>query len=217
MRDVIDQRAWRDAYLAELDRYASETSDRVVTSVFFGGGTPSLMPVDTMTRIIRRIGDDWTLAEDIEITAEANPSSAEIEVFQGFKDAGINRLSLGVQSFDDRQLAVLGRLHSAGEAIKAIAASQTIFQRTSFDLIYARPGQTAGAWRQELARALDMAVGHLSLYQLTIEPGTDFHRLRVPAAEEGLAEQLFDITQEMTEFSGLPGYEISNHARAGDE
>ena len=215
--ETIDQAAWADAYLAELDRYAEETTGRTVTSVFFGGGTPSLMTAGTVRAVLGRIEDNWQVSEDLEATAEANPSSAEMEQFEAFREAGVNRLSLGMQSLEDEALIFLGRRHSVAEAIRAASEAVQVFDRYSLDFIYARPGQTAAAWREELARILELAGDHVSLYQLTIEPGTQFHKDRVPAAGEEVAAELFEITQEMSSDAGLPAYEISNHARPGEE
>ena len=217
----IDQEKWRNAYLAELNHYASDTADRAVTSVFFGGGTPSLMDKTTVAAVIDRIAALWPVSPELEITAEANPSSAEVAVFEGFNAAGVNRLSIGAQSFNDRTLSFLGRLHGAEEAKNTLEAASRIFDRVSFDLIYAHPGQSAENWRQELIDSLQFAselnIGHVSLYQLTIEPGTNFHRDRMAPADDEKGGQLFEITQEITEKNGYPAYEISNHAWPGQE
>lgn len=213
----VEHAAWADAYARELARYAQESAGRTVTSVFFGGGTPTLMKADTVARVLDAIARHWTLASDIEITAEANPSSAEIALFRDFKAAGVNRLSLGVQSLEPAALAFLGRRHDVAAALRAIDESQEVFARTSFDLIYARPDQTPAGWEAELARALSLAGEHLSVYQLTIEPGTEFRRRRVMPAEGDLAATLYEITQSMLGAAGLPAYEISNHARPGAE
>jgi len=215
--ETIDHTPWADAYLAELDRYAEETTGRTVTSVFFGGGTPSLMTAGTVGAVLGRIKDNWQVSEDLEATAEANPSSAEMAQFEAFREAGVNRLSLGMQSLEDEALIFLGRRHSVAEAIRAASEAVQVFDRYSLDFIYARPGQTAAAWREELARILELAGDHLSLYQLTIEPGTQFHKDRVSAAGEEVAVELYEITQEMSSDAGLPAYEISNHARPGEE
>jgi len=175
VRERHDEAGWRAALLAELDHYASLTPGRTVTSIFFGGGTPSLMAPATAQAVIERIAARWPLASDAEITLEANPNSAEAARFAGFRGAGVNRVSIGVQALDDAALRFLGRGHDAGEARAAIAAAQKSFERYSFDLIYARPGQTLAGWRAELDEALALAGDHLSLYQLTIEPGTAFH------------------------------------------
>lgn len=192
-----------------------------VTSVFFGGGTPSLMKPETVAAIIERISALWGIAGNAEITLEANPGSVEAGRFAGYKAAGVNRASLGVQSLDERELSRLGRIHSVAEAVAALAIAQRTFARVSIDLIYARPWQSAEAWRAELGRALELGTRHLSLYQLTIEPGTAYERLHaagrlvVPDGEAALA--LYEITQEMTEARGLSAYEISNHAAPGEE
>jgi oxygen-independent coproporphyrinogen-3 oxidase len=175
------------------------------------------MKPTTMQAILDAIAGAWTVAPDVEITAEANPSSAEIETFRAFRSAGVNRLSLGVQSFDPAALKFLGRRHDAGQALRAIAESQKIFARTSFDLIYARPDQTRETWRAELERALSLAAEHLSVYQLTIEPGTEFRRRKIQPAPEGPAAEMYELTHEMMTAAGLPAYEISNHARPGAE
>jgi oxygen-independent coproporphyrinogen-3 oxidase len=221
VRETVDQARWRRALVAELDHYAGETPGRRVTSVFFGGGTPSLMPPETVAAAIARIGERWTLAPDAEITLEANPTSAEAERFSAYREAGVNRLSLGVQALDDAALRFLGRRHDAAEALAALEAARGAVSRLSFDLIYARPGQTPAAWREELRRAVALGSGHLSVYQLTIEPGTAFHaarrrgELRPPGEAAGAA--LYETTQEVLEDAGLPAYEVSNHARPGDE
>ena len=219
--DRIDQEKWRNAYLVELNHYANETSESAVSSVFFGGGTPSLMAAETVAAVIERIRSLWPVSEDLEITVEANPSSAEAALFEDFRRAGVNRLSLGAQSFNDRTLAFLGRLHRADDAKKAIEAVVKTFDRVSFDLIYAQPGQTAETWRRELTDSLrfasELEIGHVSLYQLTIEPGTEFHRNRVDPADEETGSQLYEITQEIADGNGYPAYEISNHARPGQE
>ena len=221
VRERIDEDAWRAALLAELDHYAAETRGRTVTSIFFGGGTPSLMAPETVGAVLDRIASHWPLADDVEITLEANPNSAERARFTSLRAAGVNRLSLGVQALDDASLKFLGRAHDAGEARTAIAAAAAIFQRYSFDLIYARPGQSLAAWRAELREAVALAGDHLSVYQLTIEPGTAFHtlasrgELRVP--DEDDATELYEATQAILEAAGLPAYEVSNHARPGGE
>ncbi|HEX2113666.1 MAG TPA: radical SAM family heme chaperone HemW [Alphaproteobacteria bacterium] len=218
VRARIDEEGWRAALLSELDHFAAATRGRTVTSVFFGGGTPSLMAPATAQAVIERIARNWSLPRDAEITLEANPNSAERARFADFQSAGINRLSIGVQALDDVALKMLGRAHDQSEARAAIAAA-SVFTRYSFDLIYARPGQSVAAWRRELREALLLAGDHLSLYQLTIEPGTAFHAqhargdLRVP--DEAVGEALYDVTQELLEAAGLPAYEVSNHARPG--
>ncbi|HMA50203.1 MAG TPA: radical SAM family heme chaperone HemW [Magnetospirillaceae bacterium] len=217
----IDQTAWREALLRELDEGAERTQGRTVTSVFFGGGTPSLMDPATTAALIERIGQRWSLADDIEITLEANPGTVDAERFREIRGAGVNRLSMGLQALDDSQLKFLGRVHDSAQAIRAVELARAIFPRISFDLIYARPGQSLESWRAELQRAIAMAADHLSLYQLTIEPGTAFHPMAARGdfvmPDDDHAAALFDLTQEVTEAAGLPAYEISNHARPGAE
>jgi oxygen-independent coproporphyrinogen-3 oxidase len=207
--------------LRELDEGADRTVGRTVTSVFFGGGTPSLMDPATTGALIDRIHQRWKIARDIEITLEANPGTVDSERFKEIRAAGVNRLSMGLQSLDDSQLKFLGRVHDSAQAIKAVELARAIFPRISFDLIYARPGQSLESWRAELNRALAMAADHLSLYQLTIEPGTAFHPMAARGdfimPDDDHAAALFDLTQEVTGAAGLPAYEISNHARPGAE
>lgn len=218
---ATDHAAWRRALLAELDSTADALPGRTVTSVFFGGGTPSLMAPATVAALLDRAARRWTLADDAEITLEANPTSAETATLADMAAAGVTRLSLGVQALDDLALRFLGRGHDAAEAEAAARAARRLFPRTSFDVIYGRPGQSVAAWREELARALGLAGDHVSLYQLTIEKGTPFYAARrrgdfLMPDEETLAA-LYEATQEATEAAGLPAYEISNHARAGAE
>jgi oxygen-independent coproporphyrinogen-3 oxidase len=207
--------------LADLERQAELAPGHEVVSIFFGGGTPSLMPSDTVAALIERVGRLWPVAPGLEVTLEANPNSAEAERFAGFAMAGVNRLSLGIQALDPAALQFLGRRHDRQEAIAAIALARDTFPRYSFDLIYARPGQSVVAWEDELGEALTLAGSHLSLYQLTIEPGTAFgnraERGETLAADEDTAAALFEITQERLIAAGLPAYEISNHARPGAE
>lgn len=221
VRESIDQARWRAAYLRELDHYASETNGRVVTSVFFGGGTPSLMEPETTAAILERIARHWPMAPDVEITLEANPTSVEAERFAGFRRAGVNRVSLGVQALDDDSLRALGRKHSAAEAVAAVQLAASVFDRFSFDLIYARPGQSVAAWEEELGRALTLEPLHLSVYQLTIEEGTAFFPLHARGElvlpDEDTGGELYERTQALLEAAGLPAYEISNHARPGQE
>jgi oxygen-independent coproporphyrinogen-3 oxidase len=221
VRESIDADRWTRALLADLERQAEGTAAREVVSIFFGGGTPSLMMPETAGALIARVKALWPAAPDLEVTLEANPNSAEAETFAGFAGAGVNRLSLGVQSLDDAALRFLGRGHDRNEAIAAIRLATRLFPRTSFDLIYARPGQTPKAWQAELDEALSLAGEHLSLYQLTIEPGTAFGnraaRGEPLAADEETAALLFELTQERLGAAGLPAYEISNHARPGAE
>lgn len=216
-----DEARFLKAYLRELDTVKARVGRQDVYSVFFGGGTPSLMQPATVAAILEHIDRLWPIAAGAEITLEANPNSVEADRFAGYRAAGINRVSIGVQSLIDAELKRLGRLHSVAEALAAIEIARRTFDRFSFDLIYARPGQTLEAWRAELADALALAGGHLSLYQLTIEPDTplaDLHargRLVVPDADQAL--DLYALTQEMTAAAGLPAYEISNHAGPGEE
>ena len=217
----IDEARFRAAFLAELAHTRALIGPRTVASIFIGGGTPSLMQPETVAAILDEIGRQWSVAGDAEVTIEANPGSVEAGRFAGYRAAGVNRVSLGVQSLDDAQLKRLGRIHSVAEAKTAVAIAAATFERVSFDLIYARPGQTVAAWRAELAEALAMAGGHLSLYQLTIEPDTPFaalHRAGKLVVPDGdAAHALYETTQEMTDAVGLPVYEISNHARPGEE
>ena len=215
--DAVDHRRWRTALLAELAHFASETRGRRLTGIFFGGGTPSLMEAETVAQVIAMTRRHWLAADYVEITLEANPTTVEAALFEDFRRAGVNRLSLGIQSFDDRALKFLGRTHGGAEAARAFALAAEIFPRSSFDLIYARPGQTAASWRDELERAAAMAVGHLSLYQLTVERGTEFAKQGVLEAAEPTAAALYEITQERLASANLNAYEISNHAKPGDE
>ena len=207
--------------LADLDHQAELLPGRAVGSVFFGGGTPSLMPPETVAALLERVRRHWPVAADVEITLEANPNSAEAARFRAFAAAGVNRLSLGVQALDPTALRFLGRAHDRAEAIAAIEHAREAFARFSFDLIYARPGQTATQWRRELDEALGLVGDHLSLYQLTIEPGTAFATLArrgdLVAADEDAAVGLYELTQDRLAAAGLPAYEISNHARPGAE
>ena len=216
-----DEARFLAAYRRELDAAAALTGPREVCSIFFGGGTPSLMKPATTAAILEHIARLYTVRPGAEITLEANPGSVEAERFKGFRAAGINRVSMGLQSLRDEDLKKLGRVHTVTESKAALEIARTTFERFSFDLIYARPGQQPGAWRAELAEALDLAGDHLSLYQLTIEPDTPYAALQaagklvVPDADAALA--LYQITQELTEARGLTAYEISNHARPGQE
>jgi oxygen-independent coproporphyrinogen-3 oxidase len=219
VREAVDEAAWREALLAELDHFAAETRGRALASVFFGGGTPSLMSPATVGALLDRAASRWRLADDVEITLEANPTSVEAGKFAGFRSAGVNRVSLGVQALDDAALKALGRRHDAAEAVRAVELAARHFERWSFDLIYARPGQTADAWERELDRALPLVGDHLSAYQLTIEPGTAFAtahargELILPDEEDAAA--LYELTQAKLEAAGMPAYEVSNHARPG--
>lgn len=217
-----DEGRFITAYLRELDHAAAITgSGRVVTSIFFGGGTPSLMSAAAVGAVLDHIGKLWTVDANVEVTLEANPGSVEAARFAGYRAAGVNRVSLGVQSLHDAELRRLGRIHSVEEARAALAIARATFDRFSFDLIYARPGQTEDAWRAELGTALALAGEHLSLYQLTIEPDTPYAALhasgRLVVPETETARRLYDVTQELSEAAGLPAYEISNHARPGAE
>ena len=218
---AVDEPRFATAFAREIGHMAALAPGRTVTSIFLGGGTPSLMKPETVGAILDRIAAAWPMAPGAEITLEANPSSVEAERFAGYRAAGVNRVSLGVQALNDGDLKALGRLHSVAEARRAIDIAARTFDRFSFDLIYARPKQTPEAWRAELDEALAMARDHLSLYQLTIEEGTPFfglHRAgKLTVPDPDLADALFEITQEATEAAGLPAYEISNHARPGDE
>jgi putative oxygen-independent coproporphyrinogen III oxidase len=217
----VDEVRFLAAYLSDLTHLASLAPGRRVSSIFFGGGTPSLMGASTVGAILDTIAELWGLAEDPEITLEANPTSVEAERFAGYRAAGVNRLSLGVQALDDADLKALGRMHTSEEALAALGIAKRTFDRVSFDLIYGRQGQSVRAWREELARALHYAESHLSLYQLTIEAGTPFAArhaagtLRVPNG--AVARALYHETQTLCEVAGLPAYEISNHARPGAE
>jgi putative oxygen-independent coproporphyrinogen III oxidase len=221
VRDSVDTARWARALLADLDHHAELVPGREVGSVFFGGGTPSLMPPETVATVLDRVRAHWTITPDLEVTLEANPNSAEAARFRAFGAAGVNRLSLGVQALDPAALRMLGRLHDRAEAIAAIEYARDSFARFSFDLIYARPGQSLLAWRRELDEALALAGEHLSLYQLTIEAGTAFatfeRRGDLVLPEEEIAAALFETTQDRLAVHGLPAYEISNHARPGAE
>ena len=216
--ESVPEDRWRHAIIRELEHYGSETKRLGhVRTIFFGGGTPSLMSPDSAGAIVAAIKRLWGLADHAEITLEANPTSVEAKRFEGYRESGFNRVSIGVQALDDGALRDLGRRHSAAEATAALETAAKIFPRTSFDLIYARPGQTVAHWRRELARGLAFAHGHISLYQLTIEPGTRFHRDGVLAADEDTAADMYEATRDMTMAAGLPAYEISNHAKPGAE
>lgn len=221
VRADIDQAAWKTALLADLAHEAAELPGRRLVSIFFGGGTPSLMAPETVGALIEAAAGHWDVAETIEITLEANPTSVEAARFADLAGAGINRVSLGLQSLDDDTLRFLGREHSAAEGLAALDIAQRVFERVSFDLIYATPEQGVARWRDQLSRAIGFGTGHLSLYQLTIEPGTRFESdVRKGAfvpMDDDLAAALFEATQEATEEAGLPAYEISNHARPGEE
>ena len=217
----VDEARFVAAFRQELAHRAALAPGRTVDSIFFGGGTPSLMKPQTVGAILEAIGSHWSISPTVEITLEANPTSVEAERFRGYRAAGVNRVSLGVQAMNDADLKALGRLHTAAEAMAAVEIATSVFDRASFDLIYARPGQTPALWAAELAEAVRRAPEHLSLYQLTIEPDTIFERLVAagkivpPDMETGRA--LWDVTQEITTAAGLPAYEVSNHARPGAE
>jgi putative oxygen-independent coproporphyrinogen III oxidase len=216
-----DEARFVRAFANEIAATAARTGPRTVSSIFFGGGTPSLMQPATVAAILDAVGKHWTVAPDVEVTLEANPTSVEATRFRGYRAAGVNRVSLGVQALDDKALASLGRLHTAREALDAVAIARSVFDRYSFDLIYARPGQTPAAWSEELKRAIGEAAEHLSLYQLTIEAETPFFALhksgKLVVPDEDSARTLYDTTQEVCAAAGLPAYEISNHARPGAE
>ena len=217
----VDEARFVEAFRAEIAHRAALAPGRKVSSIFFGGGTPSLMKPQTVAAMLDAIGRAWSIDRDAEITLEANPTSVEAERFRGYRAAGVNRVSLGVQAMNDPDLKALGRLHTADEAMAAVAVAASIFERFSFDLIYARPGQTPSAWKAELQAAIAHAAEHLSLYQLTIEPDTMYERLfkagKLAMPDADTARALWDVTQETTSAMGLPAYEISNHARPGAE
>src|ERR1700736_978464 len=217
----IDEERFSRAFAREIETTAARAPGRAVTSIFLGGGTPSLMQPQTVGSILDAIGKHWQVAPDVEVTLEANPTSVEATRFAGYRAAGVNRVSLGVQALDDASLKALGRLHTAREALDAVAIARTAFDRYSFDLIYARPDQTPEIWADELKLAISEAAEHLSLYQLTIEEGTPFFGLhaagKLKTPDEAMARALYDVTQEVCAKHDLPAYEISNHARAGAE
>ena len=221
VRDRVDHALWQDALLADLRHEAVLAGGEPLESVFFGGGTPSLMPPALVASLLEEAERLWGLARGIEITLEGNPSSVEAANYAELAAAGINRTSLGLQALDDGTLRFLGRLHGAREGLKALEVAQRHFERVSFDLIYARPGQSAAQWREELTSALGFGTGHLSLYQLTIEPGTRFatqvRQGQFTPLDDDAAADLFALTQELTRAAGLPRYEVSNHARPGEE
>jgi oxygen-independent coproporphyrinogen-3 oxidase len=218
---AIDETRFVRAFAAEIAATAERVPGRTVSTIFFGGGTPSLMQPATVAAILDAVAEHWSVAPDVEVTLEANPTSVEASRFRGYRAAGVNRVSLGVQALDDAALKALGRTHTVDEARAAVTIARTIFERYSFDLIYARPGQTVEGWSAELARAIEEAAEHLSLYQLTVEPDTPFAalhaagKLRIPGDDR--ARALYDATQEICGARGLPAYEISNHARTGAE
>ena len=219
---TVDHDTWKSAFLSEIDRVGRETEGRSLKSVFFGGGTPSLMPVDLVDAILTRVRETWSLANDCEITLEANPTSVEADKFRGFRDAGVNRVSIGIQALNDPDLKKLGRMHSVSEALSALEVARETFDRVSFDLIYARQDQSLKDWQSELQRALSFEPDHLSLYQLTVEDGTAFGDRFARGGLQGLpsedlAADMYFATQELCDHNGLPAYEVSNHARAGAE
>ncbi|MBY6001193.1 radical SAM family heme chaperone HemW [Epibacterium mobile] len=217
----VDQERFAAAFERELATMRARTGPRTVTSIFLGGGTPSLMEPRTVEALLDAVASNWSVPDGIEVTLEANPSSVEADRFRGYRAAGVNRVSLGVQALNDRDLKFLGRLHNVEEALKAIGLARETFPRLSFDLIYARPGQSEEAWAEELRQAIGHAADHLSLYQLTIEEGTRFQLLhaagKLDMPDGDHAARLYEITQEVTAAHGLPAYEISNHARPGAE
>jgi len=218
---AVDQDAYVKAFLAEMTAMRAISGSRTVTSIFMGGGTPSLMKPETVDAILSGIARHWHVPDGIEITMEANPSSVEAERFRGYRAAGVNRVSLGVQALNDRDLKFLGRLHNVEDALRAVKLAREIFPRMSFDLIYARPGQTGEEWTRELNEAISYAVDHLSLYQLTIEEGTPFFGLhkagKIVIPDQDAAAELYEITQAVTAAAGMPAYEVSNHAQPGAE
>ncbi|RNJ62988.1 MAG: coproporphyrinogen III oxidase [Porphyrobacter sp. IPPAS B-1204] len=221
VRDTVDVAAWQAALIADMRAEAVVAGGEPLASIFFGGGTPSLMPPALVAELLAEAENLWGFDPTIEITLEANPSSVETANFAALAGAGVNRVSLGVQSLDDAELRFLGRLHGADEALEALEVAQAHFKRVSFDMIYALPGHTPEIWHERLTRALGFGTGHMSLYQLTIEPGTrfasDVRRGRLTPLDDDEAAELFDITQELTAAAGLPAYETSNHARVGEE
>jgi putative oxygen-independent coproporphyrinogen III oxidase len=221
VRDTVDQARWRAALLKELSHYAAQSAGKRVTSLFFGGGTPSLMPTETVAAVIDKVRSLWPVAADFEVTLEANPTSVEAGKFRDFRAAGVNRVSLGVQALDDVSLKFLGRQHNAREALQAVELAAKTFERFSFDLIYARPHQSLAEWQAELERALSFAAGHISLYQLTIETGTVFEQAFARGDFQMLDDEaqaaLFEWTALRLAQAGMPAYEISNHARPGEE
>lgn len=218
----VDHDRWKEAYLREIDRVSENLGGRVLRTVFFGGGTPSLMAPDTVAAIIGKIRQVWPVANDLEVTLEANPGSVEAGRFAAYADAGVSRLSMGLQALNDEDLRRLGRLHTVAESRQAFDIAKEYFSRVSFDLIYARQHQTVAEWRAELREALSMAVDHLSLYHLTIEPGTAFGERYATGRLSGLPDEetgaaMYEATQDICEGAGMPAYEISNHAGPGAE
>ena len=220
-RSAVNQQHIAASISYELKFFAEKTNKNRVDTIFFGGGTPSLMAEETVRQIIENVAELWELATDAEITLEANPTSVESRKFTGYRAAGVNRVSVGVQALNDKDLAMLGRRHTAEEALQSYRLARNVFPRSSFDLIYARPEQTIDSWREELKLALEQGADHMSLYQLTIEEGTAFGDLRargrLEVPEDQLAAELYQVAQEMTAAAGLERYEVSNHARPGHE
>lgn len=220
--DRIEADRWQSAYLAEIERLGAQTPNRVLGTIYFGGGTPSLMTPETVATIIAKVRSTWPMENDPEISLEANPGSVEAGKFRAFHEAGVNRVSMGMQAMNDRDLQRLGRLHTVAEAKRAYEVARAIFDRVNFDLIYARQDQSLSDWRTELTEALSLAVDHLSLYQLTVEEGTAFWQRRAAGGlsglpDEDLAADMYNLTQDLCDHAGFPGYEISNHARPGSE
>jgi putative oxygen-independent coproporphyrinogen III oxidase len=218
---AVDQSRFANAFERELSHFAELTQGKIVKSIFFGGGTPSLMAPATVERILSKVSDLWTVDPEAEISLEANPSSVEADRFKGYRAAGVNRVSLGVQSLIDSDLKLLGRLHDVKTALSAIEIARTTFPRLSFDLIYARPEQTLAGWEVELKQAIDLAADHMSLYQLTIEEGTPYFQLyhagKLKIPDPDLGAEFYELTQDITASAGLPAYEVSNHAKPGAE
>ena len=222
VRKDVDQDLWSQALVTEIYRHAELTKGRTLSSIFFGGGTPSLMNPIVVSEVIEAARSSWQFSSDIEITLEANPTSVEAAKFKAIRDGGVNRVSIGVQALNNRDLQLLGRLHTVGEALQAVSAARETFDRVSFDLIYARQHQTLGDWSSELSRALELGPDHLSLYQLTIENGTAFGDRfalgKLPGLpDDDLSADMFEFTQDATKRAGLPAYEVSNHAKKGQE
>ncbi len=221
VRRAVDQVQWMNAMISEMRAYGARLSGRALNSIFFGGGTPSLMDGKTVAGLLDAAAEIWAFSPDIEITLEANPTSIEAQRFADYRAAGVNRLSMGAQALNDQDLKFLGRLHNVEEALAAFELARKTFERISFDLIYARPGQSVAAWQTELEQAISIGVDHLSLYQLTIEPETPFAALHEKGAfsvpNDDLGADLFETTQEVCDQAGLPAYEISNHAKPGSE
>ncbi len=220
--NTVNQAEWAAAYCQEIERIGAKTVSKPLKSVYFGGGTPSLMDPETVNTILTKARETWAFSNDIEITLEANPTSVEAGRFSGYRQAGVNRVSMGIQALNDHDLRKLGRLHSAAEARAAFDIAGNVFDRISFDLIYARQNQTLAQWRSELTEALNMSADHLSLYQLTIEKGTAFARRQAAGGlhdlpQEDLAADMYELTQELTNSAGFHAYEVSNHAKTGAE